>query len=139
MAGPAGSPGDVGMTKPNDNLQTQGNLRALMDSVGLWLFLFAAFALLTLSIGEKKIQKRMQLYHSRVIPTESQASGEQAAVASEQQGADAAVAREMPYIYELTGLRWIFGIIASVGLALFLHKVFNTFRPPSGATPSDPA
>ena len=55
MAGPAGSPGDVGMTKPNDNLQTQGNLRALMDSVGLWLFLFAAFALLTLSIGEKKI------------------------------------------------------------------------------------
>ena len=115
------------MPKPQNDSQTRGKLRSLMDSLGLWLFLFAAFALLTLSIGEKKIQKRMQLYHNRIIPPASQT-----AESPDVQGSAGAEVRDLPYIYELTGLRWIFGGIACVGLTLFAYQGFITFRPNSG-------
>ena len=114
------------MPKPQNDSQTRGKLRSLMDSPGLWLFLFAAFALLTLSIGEKKIQKRMQIYHNRIVPPASQK-----AESPKVQANAGAEVRDLPYIYELTGLRWIFGGIACVGLILFAYKGFLTFRPNS--------
>lgn len=92
-----------------------------MDSAGLWLFVFAVFALVTLSLGESKIQKRMQIYHYRItgVGNKEIAQNQTKAAPAERLAEPRQVNEEPDYIYSLSGLRWIFGASAVAGLVIF--------------------
>lgn len=91
----------------------------LADSAGFWLFLFAIFALISLSVGESKIQKRMQIYHHRVTGGGQKGDLNKIEVSAvPDDRIKTPVNKEPDYIYSLRGLRWIFGALTLVGLIL---------------------
>jgi len=99
-----------------DGLFAEKRLRRLGNSVGLWMFLFAGFGLVSLSLCEEKIQNRMQRNYQRMTQLGYLSGSRQSpAEVDRANGTDQpAAAVVQPYIYRLTGLRWIL-ILTTVG------------------------
>ena len=107
------------MPKADNSLPRSDAFPALSDSAGFWLFLFALFALVSLSLGESKIRKRMEIYHQRVAGAgDKEVQNNPAASSSTGTGDEIAVKNEPSYIYSLNGLRWIFGSAAVIGFIM---------------------
>ena len=107
------------MPKANKSLPRSDACPTLSDSAGFWLFLFAVFALVSLSLGESKIRKRMEIYHHRVAGAGDKEVQDNPAASSSTGTSDEIVVNNEPsYIYSLNGLRWIFGSAAVIGLMM---------------------
>ncbi len=106
------------------NPKLESQLRRIGNSVGLWVILFAGFGLVSLSLGEEKIQRRMFRNHMRmqyhlnagenVSQTDQAGETDQAVVLADP---------EQPFTYRLTGLRWLLGGAMAVGLVLLVFEI----------------
>lgn len=100
-------------------------LRRIGNSLGLWVVLFSGFGLLSLSLGEEKIRKRMmrnQIRMNRYVEPTADRAGETRAIKPPEQAAKASSGSQTsgnssptPYKYRLTALRWILGFAVFAG------------------------
>ncbi len=117
---------------------TADDWRKLGNSPGLWIFLFSSMGLLTLSLGEQKIQQRMSRQYrqsqqwieagqdlsQRRLPEDS---------ASNPAGLDLPEPRLPAYIYEMDGLRWILLLAAVSGLILLVGTALTHRTDPNSS------
>lgn len=109
--------------------QLEEQLRKLGNSMGLWIMLFAGFGLLSLSLGEEKIQRRMFRNHMRMHyqlnpASEPTSTGHvESTDASNSVNDSGMVLAAQPYQYRLVGLRWMLVVLVVAGFTLIVFEL----------------